>query len=311
MTGLGTTLGMAPACYPANYNGGMLPFVGQCYNLHDYYARYLLQKAMSVYSWEFPEDWSFGLDDYFRYNLYIAGNIPVFWTREYGCIAQWASYRDYNIALRPTKIMVENMFFNGLERAIDVDCVVFSLAPDYLGIWDKIYYYAQLLAEAHQAIIVNLRNSKNPTIYSVNDKKEAEDMKKLQDTVNSGETAVFWKRKPGATWEQFTPDTQRNYITDMLLVDMRKIENRFNTDFGIPNTNAEKKERMNTAEVDSNNGETASWASMTLERLQNCCDKVERMFGTRYIDVDWNPSVNTGNIDMGVILGAESNIADQ
>lgn len=306
MTGLGTTLGMCPASYPGNYNGGMLPFVGQCYNLQDYYARYLLQKAMSVYEWTFPDEWQFGLDDYFLYNLYIAGNIPVFWTQEYGVIAQWASYRDYNIALRPTTIMVENMFFHGLTRKIDVDCVVYSLCNDYLGIWDRIYFYAQQLAEAHKAVIINLKNSKNPILYSVNDKKEAENVKKLTDQIQSGEIAVFAKNKAGMSWEQFIPNTKQNYIVDMLLVDMRKIENRFNTDFGLPNTNTEKKERMSTTEVDSNNSETSSWAGMVLNRLQGCCDKVERMFGNRLIDVDWNEYIDPEQqIDLSTVMGGE------
>ena len=50
-----------------------------------YFRRYLLQRAMSVFKWEAPEQWNM---DYFRYVLYCWGYIAIINTREFGVIPQ-------------------------------------------------------------------------------------------------------------------------------------------------------------------------------------------------------------------------------
>src|SRR5699024_2563829 len=235
------------------------------------YARYLLLKVMSVFKPKFPKEWEFGLDDYFMYNLFISGNIPVFYDRKYGFVCQWGAYSGVNIALRPEYVTIQNQFFNNAKRKINVDCVVYSLTPDYCGIWDKVVAYAELLAEMHVAIKVNIINSKNPVVFAVPDKKIAQNMAKLFDTVQSGQAATFYKQTGGTkTWEMFNPQAKTNYITPDMLVDMRKIVNMFCTDFGIPNANTEKKERLITDEVNANNGETDCWIESVMQRLKQC-----------------------------------------
>lgn len=276
------------------YQTGFLSPYNSCGDYKPYYARYLLQKVMAVFNYKFPDEWEFGLDDYFKYNLFISGNIPVFYSRKYGFVCQWGAYSGVNIALRPEFVTFHNMFFNGERRKINSDCVVFSLTPDYCGIWDKITAYAELLAELHIAIKINIINSKNPTVFSVPDKKIAQNMAKLFDTIQSGEPAVFEKGS-NREWEMFNPQTKANYITSDMLVDMRKIVNMFCTDFGIPSANTEKKERLIVDEVNANNAETDCWLHMTLERLKKCCDKVERIFGERYIDIDLCEALKRGD----------------
>lgn len=68
-------------------------------------------------------------------------------------------------------------------------------------------------------------------------------MKKLYDEVSSGNPAVFYKEQHASDrkWDYFSQNIKQNYIVTDLLSDMRKIENRFNTEFGIPNSNLEKR----------------------------------------------------------------------
>lgn len=272
------------------YNTGFL----QPYNIAcDYkglYARYLLQKVMNIFEFDFPDEWVFGLDDYFCYNLFISGNIPVFYDRQYGFICQWGAYSGVSISLRPEWVTIQNQFINSARRKIGVDCVIFSLTRDYCGVWDKVVSYAELLSEMHVAIKVNIINSKNPTVYGVPDKKIAENMKKMFDTIQEGTPAVFQKQS-SAVWEQFNPNARQNYLTTDMLEDMRRIVNMFCTDFGLPNTNTGKKERMSVSEVNMNNAETDSWADSAFSRLKKCCDEVQRIFGRRYIDVDWSEAI--------------------
>jgi hypothetical protein len=67
---------------------------------------------------------------------------------------------------------------------------------------------------------------------------------------------------------------------------MRKIEAMFDTEIGIPNANTDKRERLVTDEVNSNNAETASKAELWLDELKTGCEKANKMFDLK-LSVDW------------------------
>lgn len=311
-------------CYPSGilqatspvtsgfYMTGFIPPYTSCQDYMSYYVRYFLLKVMSVLDFKFPDEWDFGLDDYFRYNLFVAGNIPTFYDPTHGFVAQWGAYEGRTLALRPEFVIISNEFFKRTVRKIGEDCVVFSLTPDYCGVYDKVCAYAEIAAQIHQAVKINVINSKTPIVFGVDDRKIAQDMAKMYDIIQSGETAVYSKNSGSPKeWNYFNPNTKSNYITDMLLSDMRKLMNMFNTDFGIPNANTDKKERLVTDEVNANNAETSVFMGSVLRRLQKCCDEVQRLFGKRYIDVDWAKEVKVdaqANTDpMGNVPGVPAN----
>jgi hypothetical protein len=68
--------------------------------------------------------------------------------------------------------------------------------------------------------------------------------------------------------------------------DMRKWELKFMTDLGIDNANTEKRERLITAEVESNNDEVKLWADQALDELKKSCKKASEMFNIE-LSVDW------------------------
>lgn len=264
-----------------------------------YFRRYLLQKAMSVFTWKMPEAWD---KDYFLYGLYTWGYMAVLNTQRYGVIPQGCGLKGYNVFYRPREIIVTNPLFypkKSIIKTIGVDCVLFKLEPDYGGIMDLINYYAEQLALCAEAKDVNLINSKLSYVFAAESKTAAESMKKLYDCIASGEPAVVVDKalisdegKP--KWMPFEQNVGQNYIVSDILSDMRKIEAQFNTDIGIPNANTDKRERLNTDEVNANNVETASRCEMWLERLQQSCEEVKNMFGVE-MSVDWRhkPEVDT------------------
>ena len=68
--------------------------------------------------------------------------------------------------------------------------------------------------------------------------------------------------------------------------------NAFNTEIGIPNTNVEKKERMVSDEVNSNNVETMLKMDDILDRLKGQCKELNTMAGGQIISVDWRYKEN-------------------
>lgn len=262
-----------------------------------FYVRYFLQKAMSVFKWELPELWD---KDYFLYTLYTWGFIAILKTDRFGVIPQQCTLTGYNVFYAPKRITVTNPIMpETVERDIDTDCVLLKLTPDYAGILDLIYFYASKMALASSAVNVNLLNSKLAYLFTAKNKSVAESFKKMYDQIASGEPASIIDRNlldpdGNKTWDFFSQDLHENYIASDILADMRKIEQQFDTDIGIPNANTDKRERLITDEVNANNVETATRCELWLEELKKGCEKVKTMFDVD-ISVDWRVKPNESN----------------
>ena len=254
-----------------------------------FFQRYLLQKAISVFKWNLPENWS---RDYFLYVLYCWGFIAIVNTDKFGVIPQGCGLKGYNVFYQPRSAIIQNPLLSGtLEPVIGKQCTLLKLQPDYGGIMDLVSFYAQEMALASEAIDVNLLNSKLSYVFTASNKNAAESLKKLYDRIASGEPAVvidknLYNDDGSVSWEAFQQNVGQNYIAGDLLSDMRKIEAEFDTKIGIPNANTDKKERLITDEVNANNVETRNLPELWLESLQKGCKEANAMFGIN-ISVDW------------------------
>lgn len=264
-----------------------------------YFGRYLTQKAIAVFDWDLPEDWG---RDYMLYGLYLFGHVAMVKTAAYGIIPQVCTLSGYDVFYRPTRALIGNPLIKQKDFKLHEDAELLKLTPDYGGIWDKIQYYASVMALIAEDAGVNLFNSKLSFVFSVQNKSTAESMKKLYDMVASGEPAVFADRKlyhddGTPAWDVFQQNIGQNYITDRLLADLRQVENDFCTDVGIPNANLDKRERMITDEVNANNVETSATAELWLDTLHRGIADIERTFPelSGKIAVDWRhePVIDT------------------
>lgn len=267
------------------------PSTVRCRNtrLNTYYTRYLLQKVLSVFEWDIPEEWD---KDYFLYTLYTIGYIAVFDSGKYGVIPQNCGLRGYDIYYRPSGVIITNPFFDeSIELEIGTECALIKLQPDYGSILDIVLYYANLMALASEAIEMNFTNSKLSYIFAGENKRQAESFKKMYDTIAQGEPAVFIDKdlirddgKPA--WQMFTQNVGQNYIGDKILADLQAIESKFATEIGIMNTKFEKNERLLKDEINSNNVETAVRCELWLETIQKGFDKANELFDLN-LKVDW------------------------
>lgn len=254
-----------------------------------YFKRYLLQKAIAVFKWKMPEYWA---KNYVLYVLYSWGFFAVVNTDKFGVIPQGCSLSGYDVMYQPTHAIISNPLLTGiLQPRIDRECTLVRLQPDYGGILDKVSYYADMMSLCSEGIGTNLFNSKLAYVFGCADKRVAESFKKMYDKVASGEPAAFvgkelFNEDGSPNWMQFNQDLKNSYIAGSILEDMRKIEMQFMTDLGIPNSNTEKKERLITAEVESNDVEVKLWADLALEELQKSCKKASELFNIE-LSVDW------------------------
>jgi len=258
-------------------------------NIAFMFARYLLQKAMSVFEWKLPPTWN---KDFFLYVLYCLGHLAIINTDKFGVIPQPCGLMGYNVFYQPTNAIITNPLLTGIiQPRIDRECVIIKLQPDYCGIMDLVNFYANLLTQAATGVGVNLNNSKAAMLFFADRKAAAEAYKKAFDAMSNGQPGVVISKDlinadGSPAWNIVQPNVKETYITDKLLSDMRKIEAMFDTDIGIPNANTDKRERLITDEVNANNVETYSKCALWLEELQTSCEKVRRMFGVD-VSVDW------------------------
>ena len=268
-------------------------------NLAWYFRRYLLQKAIAVFKWNLPKEWA---QNYILYVLYCWGYFAVVNTDKFGVIAQACSLAGYDVFYQPTKAIISNPLLTGiLEPKIGTQCTLIKLQPDYGGIMDKVNFYADMLALSAETAGTNLFNSKLAYVFASGSKQDAESFKKMYDNIASGEPAQFvgknlFNEDGSPNWTMFNQNLKQSYIAGDILEDMRKWELKFCSDLGIPNSNTEKKERLITSEVESNNVEVKLWADLALESLKKSCEEANEMFGIN-MSVDWRFKEEVGDYD--------------
>ena len=248
-----------------------------------YYAKYLFQKIVSIYDFTgLPDAWA---ENYFKYVLLGEGHISIINTERYGVIPQQCGLSGFNVFYQPRYAVVANPLLPDLaKQEIGVNCEVIKVQPDYGSPVDIVTTYAELLALCLESAGVNLLNSKLSFVFAAGNKQQAESFKKMYDQIASGQPAAFidkdlFNEDGSRNWDVFFQNLKQNYVTGDILNDMNKIEDQFNTMIGIPNANTDKRERLVTDEVNSNNAETEALAGLWLDTMQKDMDRVNNMFG--------------------------------
>lgn len=266
------------------YNSQRSPSTVHCSNsaLVHFFQRYLLQKVISVFKFEgIPDYWAM---NYFQYVLFMFGFVTVFDHPDYGVIPQNCGLYGYDVFYQPSHVIIANPLIKTERLRIGEECELIKLQPDYCGVMDIVTTYADLMALSLETAGINLLNSKMSYVFMSANKTAAESFKKLYDQFASGEPAVFpdkslFNDDGSPNWQMFAQNVGQNYIADRVLDDMKKLEDRFNTDVGIPNANTYKKERLISDEVNANNVDTQSKVMLWLDTMSRGIEAVNRHYG--------------------------------
>lgn len=267
------------------YNSAISPSTVHCKNtaLVNYFSRYLLQKALSVYDFTgLPEEWAV---NYFKYCIFAYGYLAVFNTERYGVICQECTLSDtYTLFRQPNIAIITNpVFKKSLELKIGKECEIIKLQPDYGNVMDIVSVYADMMALCLETAGINLLNSKTSYIFMSDNKAAAESFKKLYDKVASGEPmAVIDKNllnEDGSrNWDFFLQNVGQNFIVDKVMAALKNLEDQFNTRIGIPNANTQKRERLITDEVKANDVDTHTLVYLWLDTLRDGLERVNKRF---------------------------------
>ena len=255
------------------------------------WQRALFQRACSTLIIGMPKIWKENKDlmywCLFSYGFAGCGELSE--------IGKWfnpVTISGFDFYYRPKKMLLSNPTLKNtplkkLEMEIGKDAEIIKLTPDYEGIWDVIFYYAEKLATLDVAINTAIINSKFAFVIGAKNKAAAEVMKKLFDKVNRGEPAVFFDKKlanDGTDKEEpwqalFRDNLKSSYIVTDLLRDFQSIINDFDTEIGIPTLPYEKRERMVSAEVTSNQIDATSRSVVWYDTLKESFERANEFLG--------------------------------
>lgn len=240
----------------------------------EFHKRYLYSKVYSTLKFTLPDRWDI---NFFRFWLFRYGSISVIYTNEFGWIAQPYSVDELDIYYNPRKITVYNEFLKKPKTGIiGINADIIHIMDDYFGLDDIVTKYAEMLAQIDRSINVNLMNCNVTALFEADSKKQADEVKEAYGAATTGKPLVVINKDVmnGKQISTLLPNITNNYIVDRLLSARRSIINAFLTEIGIRNANYEKKERLNSAEVEENNDETKAIITIIYENVKQCMDRI-------------------------------------
>jgi len=228
--------------------------------------------------------------------LFYQGQAALLYDNDFGYLNTMASDGGYiNIYGLPTEIMCYSYRFNqrrslytddssGAEKG--EECILVLNNYDRVPTTYTISLFAYRLAEAQRTADVNIKGHRTPILITT-DQKQYFTLKKMYEEYDGNTPAIF------ADKNVITPDAIKSLKTDtpMILDDImdykREIWNEFLTFMGISNL-SEKRERMISNEIDSNNElVNLNLQALLIPRKEACRQFNEKygLMGDKAIDV--------------------------
>ena len=286
------------------YETQISPSSVHCHNtlLHGYFAKYLEQRAMSVFKIRMPDQWRPGID-FIRYVLFRWGWFTVTELPGLGVVPINATLKGRGFYYQPTDVLISNpVLREPVERHIGADCSIIKLKPDWTGIWDIVSYYADQLALISESAGVNLINTRMAYVFASKNQNGADSFKSVFDLIAGGNPAVFVDKRllnedGSPNWQLFEQNVGNNYLVTDLLSDYRKVIADFDSMVGIPNANTDKRERLIQDEVNANNVETYTLSDLMLETMQRGVEETLELFPDLDLSIEYRNQKEISEIE--------------
>lgn len=243
-----------------------------------YYQVQLMTKLKSVLTVSgYPSNWN--IDNMWDV-LLTNGYIPVVKT-DIGTLALEGGFYGQNMYYMPTNVLVNNPVLRNVDEKIGEKGELLYINYEYnkfQGVMSLINRYAVLLANIDCSLNVSLFNSRLAHVFEAETDAQLKSLQKMYDDVSRGNPAVFLKKGMKNIGKEndssYFLNVKNTYIGNDLLLTKRSIMNEFLTEIGINNANTDKRERLNSDEVNANNSEVRCTIVRFIDTLNECAKKI-------------------------------------
>ena len=258
--------------------------------------------ATSIFTWE-------GLDEiggnsrFLEQCLFTYGQACFIKDKELGYMTINANPSDklnhYNL---PVRI---NAWSVGYSKNYDFDeCVYIMNNEMQLPTMETIELFALRLYEAERTIDVNIKAQKTPVLIE-GDAKSMITLKNLYAKFSGNEPFIFGNKKFNLDKALNVLKTDAPFIADKLQDYKHEVWNECLTFLGINNANTDKKERLVTDEVNSNNDLIKFYFNCFYKTRKKACDEINKKYfgGKEQVKIVINKDVEKLLTEGGVLGG--------
>ena len=254
----------------------------------DYIDR-LKMLSVSLFTWKGLDDIAgTGASRFLELSLYEDGKGVFVKDDELGYMALKVNPSDkLNIYNLPTKVMAWSIGYN---KNFNFDDVVYIMNNELQKpTREFMELFAYRLYETERTIDINLQAQKTPVLIE-GDTKTILTLKNVYMQYSGNTPFIFGNKQFDISNKLNVLKTDAPYIIDKLDIHKHQIFNDALTVLGIDNANTDKKERLITNEVESNEELIKYYLNCYYKTRKKACDEINEKFGLD-IDIELNKEV--------------------
>ena len=234
--------------------------------------------ATSLFTWDKLDDYAgTGASRFLEQSLYDNGRACFVEDNELGYLALKVNPSDkLNVYNLPTRVLAWSIGYNK-EYAFD-DVVYIMNNELQLPTADTIQLMAYRLYETERTIDTNLIAMKTPILIE-GDTKTILTLKNVYMQYSGNVPFVFGNKQFDISNKLNVLKTDAPYLIDKLEIHKHEIWNDAMTYLGIDNANTDKKERLITDEVESNNELINYYLNCFYKTRKKACDEINKKYG--------------------------------
>ena len=241
------------------------------------YLNRLRLLATSLFTWEnLDEVAGFGASRFLEQSLFNNGRACFVKDDELGFMVLKVNPSDkLNIYNLPTRVMAWSI---GYEKNYDFDDVVYIMNNELqLPTSQTINLIAYRLYETERTIDTNLIAQKTPILIE-GDTKTILTLKNVYMQYSGNTPFIFGNKQFDISNKLNVLKTDAPYLIDKLTIHKHELWNEALTYLGIDNANTDKKERLITDEVESNNDLINFYLNCFYKTRKQACELINEKF---------------------------------
>ena len=245
--------------------------------------------ATSLFTWEgLDEVAGIGASRFLELALYENGRGVFFKDDELGYMALRVNPNDkFNVYMLPTKVICYSFEYN---KEKDFDDVVYIMNNNLQKpTLETLKLFAYRLYEVERTIDTNLLAQKTPILIE-GDTKTILTLKNVYMQYSGNTPFIFGNKQYDLSNKLSVLKTDAPYLLDKLTLYKHEIWNECLSFLGINNANTDKKERLITDEVNSNNELINYYLNCFYKTRKEACEQINKKYGLN-IEIKLNKDV--------------------